>query len=62
MNVDNRQMKIRKKDEVIAVQAMKAYRGHRVMPHSFLILVLVEHEWSTSCPGCFIPGKDPDIH
>lgn len=29
MNLDNKQMKIGKNDDVIAVYAMKAYRGYR---------------------------------
>jgi hypothetical protein len=33
---------------------MKAYRETLFLP-----LVIVESEWSTSCPTLFIPGKEP---
>ena len=49
------------KDKVVTVDTMKAHREVTVHPHSLLILAL--GEWSTSCPGQFIPRKiDPSIH
>jgi hypothetical protein len=42
---------------------MKTYGGMDVYIHIFLTSALVGGEWSTSCPGRFIPGeRAPGAH
>jgi hypothetical protein len=41
---------------------MKAYWAVEVYLHAFLTSALDGGEWSASRPGCFTPGRTPDIH
>jgi hypothetical protein len=40
---------------------MKAYGRVDIETHIFLTSALVGDEWSVSCPGDFIPGKEPPV-
>jgi len=44
------------KSKLVAVHATNA---EDLQFHSFLTPVLDGGEWSTSCPGCFTPGREP---